>query len=261
MKKNMISKGNISSFLLQFIFLFNFVIRLTLYILNKEKYDLVMFIIYGVGFVVATICLFIDFPSNKKYAIAFNDIYYCYGENIIETSKLLEIKQIKKRKLKKLSANGLIEYRLIDNEYACQKIGLIKLDDIKTLVIFYKPKYKDDYKGSLLDVFIDDYNKNKETFIEIVSPPKLEEKYIYYTKNNIEAVVIEELDNYFQCVTYHYEVSNALPDLKSALAFCIPYWGIDYDYTVERFDNFEEAKKYALKRVQVLNMEKDETSE
>ena len=261
MKKNMISKGNILVFIPQFIFLFNFVIRLTLYILNKEKYDLVMFIIYGVGCVVATICLFIDFTSDKKYAIAFNDIYYCYGENIIETSKLLETKQIKKRKFKKLSTNGLIEHRLIDNGYAYQKIGLIKLDDVKSLVIFYKPKYKADYKGGLLDVFIDDYNKNKETFVEIVSPPKLEEKHIYYAKNNIDAVVIEELDNYFQCVTYHYEVSNALPDLKSALAFCIPYWGIEYDYPVERFDKLEEAKKYALERVQVLNWEKDGTSE
>ena len=261
MKKNIISKGNILSFLLQFVFLLNFVINLTIYIFDKEIHNLVNFIIYGVGFIVATICLFIDFTSDKKYAIAFNDIYYCYGENIIETSKLLETKQIKKRKLKKLSTNGLIEYRLVDNEYAYQKIGLIKLDDVKTLIIFYKSKYKDDYKGSLLDVFIDDYNKNKETFVEIVSPPKLEEKHIYYTKKNIEAVVIEELDNYFQCVTYHYEVSNALPDLKSALAFCIPYWGIEYDYPVERFDNFEDAKKYALKRVQVLNWEKDETSE
>ena len=261
MKKNIISKGNILLFLLQFVSLLNFINNLTIYIFDKEIHNLVMFIIYGVGFIVATICLFIDFTSDKKYAIAFNDIYYCYGENIIETSKLFETKQIKKRKLKKLSANGLIEYRLIDNEYAYQKIGLIRLDEIKTLIIFYKPKYKVDYKGGLLDVFIDDYNKNKETFIEIVSPPKLEEKYIYYTKKNIEAVVIEELDNYFQCVTYHYEVSNALPDLKSALAFCIPYWGIEYNYPVERFDNFEEAKKYALERVQVLNWEKDETSE
>ena len=89
---------------------------------------------------------------------------------------------------------------------------------------------------------------------------KLEEKYIFYTKKNIEAVVIEELDNYFQCVTYHYEVSNALPDLKSALAFCIPYWGIDYDYPVERFDKFEEAKKYALERVKLLNWDYNEIS-
>ena len=164
MKKNIISKGNILLFLLTFVFLLNFVINLTIYIFDKEIHNLVMFIIYGVCFIVATICLFIDFTSDKKYAIAFKDIYYHYGENIIETSKLLETKQIKKRKFKKLSTNGLIEYRLIDNEYVYQKIGLIKLDDVKTLVIFYKPKYKDDYKGSLSDVFIDDYNKNKDMF-------------------------------------------------------------------------------------------------
>ena len=142
MKKNIISKGNILLFLLQFVSLLNFINNLTIYIFDKEIHNLVMFIIYGVGFIVATICLFIDFTSDKKYAIAFNDIYYCYGENIIETSKLFETKQIKKRKLKKLSANGLIEYRLIDNEYAYQKIGLIRLDEIKTLIIFYKPKYQ-----------------------------------------------------------------------------------------------------------------------
>ena len=127
MKKNIISKGNILLFLLAFVFLLNFVINLTIYIFDKEIHNLVMFIIYGVGFIVATICLFIDFTSDKKYSIAFKDIYYHYGENIIETSKLLETKQIKKRKFKKLSTNGLIEYRLIDNEYAYQKIGLIKL--------------------------------------------------------------------------------------------------------------------------------------
>ena len=109
MKKSIISKGNILLFLLQFVFLLNFIINLTIYIFDNEIHNLVLFIISGVGFVVATICLFIDFTSNKKYAIAFNDIYYHYGENIIETSKLLEIKQIKKRKLKKLSTNGLIE--------------------------------------------------------------------------------------------------------------------------------------------------------
>ena len=191
-EKNKISKGNVILVLLQFVTLFNFVIHLTLYILNKETHNLVMFIIYGVGFIVATICLFMDFNSNKKYAIAFNDIYYHCGENIIETSKLLETKQIKRRKFKKISINGLIEYRLIDNQYAYQKIGLIKLDKCKTIIIFYKPKYKYDYKGSLYDVFMNDYDKNKEIFVEIVSPPKLEEKYVYYTKNNIEAVVIKK---------------------------------------------------------------------
>lgn len=260
MKKNKIFKGNVILFFLQFVTLFNFVINLTLYILNKETHNLVMFIIYGVGFIVATICLFMDFNSNKKYAIAFNDIYYHCGENIIETSKLLETKQIKRRKFKKISNNGLIEYRLIDNQYAYQKIGLIKLDKCKTLIIFYKPKYKYDYKGSLYDVYMNDYDKNKEIFVEIVSPPKLEEKYVYYTKNNIEAVVIEEIDNYFQCITCYYKVSGPLPDLKSALSFCIPYWGIEYDYPIERFDKFEDAEKYALERVKLLNWEYNEIS-
>lgn len=260
MKKNKILKGNVILFLLQFVTLFNFVINLTLYILNKETHNLVMFIIYGVGFIVATICLFMDFNSNKKYAIAFNDIYYHCGENIIETSKLLEIKQIKRRKFKKISINGLIEYRLIDNQYAYQKIGLIKLDKCKTLIIFYKPKYKYDYKGSLYDVYMNDYDKNKEIFVEIVSPPELKEKYVYYTKNNIEAVVIEEIDNYFQCITCYYKVSGPLPDLKSALSFCIPYWGIEYDYPIESFDKFEDAEKYALERVKLLNWEYNEIS-
>ena len=260
MRKNIISKGNILLFLLLFTTLFNFIIRLILYILNKEKYDLIMFIIYGVCFVVATICLFIDFTSNKTYAIAFNDIYYHYGENIIQNSNFIETKQIKRKKLRKLSTNRLIEYRIINNQYVVQKIGLLKLDETKTLIIFQKPKYKDDYKGSLYDDFIDDYNRNKETYVLMVKPPKLEEKYIYYTKNDIEAVVIEELDNYYQCVTYHYEVSSALPDLKNALSFCTPYWGIEYDYPIERFDNFLDAEKYALERVELLNWEKNEYS-
>ena len=220
-----------------------------------------MFIINGACFVVVTICIIIDFTSDKKYAIAFNNIYYYCGEKVIETSKFLEAKHIKNRKLNKLSMNNTIEYKIIDNEYVYQKIGLIQIDQTKTLVIFYKPKYKDDYKGSLCDVFIDDHIKNKETFLEIGTLPKLEEKYIYYTKKNIEAVVIEELESYFQCVTYHYEVSSALPDLDGALTFCIPHWEIEYDYPVDRFDNFEAAKKYALERVQLLNFEKDETLE
>lgn len=261
MQKKLISKGNILLFLLQFVSLLNFIINLIIYIFDKEIHNLVIFIIYGICFVVATIFIIIDFTSDKKYAIAFNNIYYYCGENVIETSKFLEAKHIKNRKLNKLSMNKTIEYKIIDNEYVYQKIGLIQIDPTKTLVIFYKPKYKDDYKGSLYDVFIDDHIKNKETFLEIVTLPKLEEKYIYYTKKNIEAVVIEELESYFQCVTYHYEVSSALPDLDGALTFCIPHWKIEYDYPVDRFDNFEDAKKYALERVQVLNWEKDETSE
>jgi hypothetical protein len=83
------------------------------------------------------------------------------------------------------------------------------------------------------------------------------------SEDNDEKVksVIEKLESYFQCVTYHYEVSSALPDLDGALTFCIPHWKIEYDYPVDRFDNFEDAKKYALERVQVLNWEKDETLE
>lgn len=65
MKKNIISKGNILLFLLSFVFLLNFVINLTIYIFDKEIHNLVMLIIYGVGFIVATICLFIDFTSDK----------------------------------------------------------------------------------------------------------------------------------------------------------------------------------------------------
>ena len=261
MKKNVISKGKVLFFLVQFVFLSNFVLYLIQYLFHKQTHDLVFFIMYSVGFVTITICLFIEFFSDRKtYAIAFNDIYYHYGENIIETSKLLEIQHLKNRKIKKISINDLVEYRLIDNQYANQKIGLVKLDEIKTLIIFYKPKYKDDYKSSLLDVLIDDRNRNRESFAEMVPPPKLDNKYVYYSKSNIEAVVIEELNDSFQCITYYIEVSSTIPDLKNALEFCIPHWEIEYDYPVEEFDNFKDAEKCALNMVQLLNREKSEKS-
>ena len=150
----------ISIFLL---FIFMFCIALTFYILKKQHIylNIIIILIFINLFI---IYLFIYYKLHyKTYAMAFNNTYYSYNQNIITDSKYLKSKKIKNIKLKKLSLDGIKEYRIIDNEYVIQKIGLIKLDSLKTLIIFYTAHTKTDYEGSLLDINTFDYQKNNHS--------------------------------------------------------------------------------------------------
>lgn len=233
-----------------------FVITLTCYIFNKQKLFLYTTIILGM-IILFIIYMFVYYKLHYKYySIAFNHTYYSYNQNIITDSKYLKSKKIKNIKLKKISLDGIIEYRIIDNEYVIQKIGLIKLDSLKTLIIFYTAHTKIDYEGSLLDINTFDYQKNRELFINILGIKEINKEHVYYSNNKKEAIVIENYNNAYRCITYFYTIDNYFYNLNDALNYCNPYWTINREYLVKTFETFEEAESFVLQEMKFFNKEK-----
>ncbi len=241
----------------QIAFLVNSVISLLRYFEVKESSFLITFAAYGLAFVAWLIWfILLILKDNKYYAIGFNNIYYYYDQNILVDSKKLEIENLKDNKLKKISIDNTIEYRLIDNDYVSQQIGLIKLDDEKTLIIFYKPNYKLDYKESLRDILINDCMKNEETFIKIFGVKDLNEENVIYSEKKLDAVVIQNLENNYQTVNYSYSLFAPINDLNDSLIKCVPHWFVNKEYSVNTFDNLNEAKEFALELIDLINDER-----
>ncbi|MBQ8293627.1 MAG: hypothetical protein IJX78_07510 [Bacilli bacterium] len=251
------SRLKIIVFIGSLVLFFNFVISLTRYLDGKEKAQLIRFICYGLTFVLWVIWFkMLTKEDGKYYAIGFNNVYYYYGQNILDDSKNIAEEELKDKALLKISSVKKIEYRLIDNEYVTQKIGLVKLDKIKTLIIFEKANYKTDYKNSLYDVLVEDHKMNVESFINMKKIPDLDEENVIYADRKLDAVVIRKVDECYKTIYYVYSIFPPIKNLDEALTKCVPHWFINKEYPVNTYDDLTQAKEEVLEVIDLINDER-----
>lgn len=124
------------------VYIVSVITHLTIYIVDNKITNLILAIIYGIAFVAMGL-VFIGILQQKLYVIATNGIYYRYHQNVIIDSTYLYTKHIYSKRIRAYTHQKEIEYRLIDNEYVKQKIGIITLNKEKILIIWNKPKIKE----------------------------------------------------------------------------------------------------------------------
>ena len=156
MRKN--SKFSLFILVLLIIVFCCFVLHLVFAIINKTTRDIILAIVYWLLFTLF-INIYIIYRTRKDvtYSIAYNHTYYLYNKNIFTSSKYLYTKRNRKKET--------IEYRLIDNEVVIQLFSIMDINETKTLLTFYPPKYKSGAKKEDLQTSQDDQIRNITTQI------------------------------------------------------------------------------------------------
>lgn len=227
------------------VYIVNVIINLTIYIVDNKITNLILAITYGIAFVAMGLA-FIGILQQKLYVIATNGIYYRYHQNVIIDSTYLYTKHIHSKKIRTYTHQKEVEYRLIDNEYVKQKIGIVTLDKQKTLIIWNKPRIKERDSKKIYVMHLVDQQKNDEIWREYRGMPEIDEPYVYYTNDySIAYSIQEENDKTFKVVKYEYTSPIIQGNIKRALQYDEAYWYIEDDTCLEQtYHSVEEAKLY-----------------
>lgn len=249
-KSTKIARGLIVTLFI--IYVMNVIINFIIYILDNKITNLILAIVYGIGFIAIGL-IFIGTLQKKLYVVATNGIYYRYHQNVITDSTYLYTKNMHSKRIRTYIHQKEIEYRLIDNAYVKQKIGIITLDEQKTLIIWNKPKWKEKDSKKIYEMHLVDQQKNDEIWRKYQGMPKIDEPYVYYTNDYSTAYAIQQdSDTTFKVVKYEYTSPIIQGDIKKVLECDEVCWYIKDDICIEQtYHSVEEAKLYIQSLIDV----------
>lgn len=229
--------------LLIFVFGFNLIIHVFLYIEEQNIYNLISVILYPSCLVIYILSLFfIKIYNEKRFIIIYNNFFEIYDNNIFESNFIYERKNTK---YLKYGVNDSLEKKYIFNRNNLFiDFGIFKLDKNRKLMVIYK------IKTSNVN-FYEEFLKSKEVaekhYYENNKVDNLQEQNVFY-KNKRNAFQIKEINGGYYIAKYRYYIPIEIHNIKLLQEYSTrwEFIGDLIEEGLEYFDSYEKAKDYVL---------------